>query len=108
MLERGRLKLGVGAALLLLSCAGSSAPHDAPCAPDEYRYVDQQCDLTTEGWICTEDGRRGDGLCYQRCETNDGCSSAYPCVRIGLFAGGDYYCNETVKVCAAREDADCP
>lgn len=83
----------------------SSAPHAAPCAAGEFHYVDQMCGLVPDGGVGCSD--TGDGLCYAKCRSSADCSSGYDCVTLGLYNGGDYNCNATVKVCATFQST-CP
>jgi len=79
---------------------GTSAPHAAPCAADEYHYVDQACGNVPDGGgpPCQT---VGDGLCYQRCATTADCSIGFGCEQLGLFDHNDTCCSATVNVCAS-------
>ena len=96
----------VPAVLWLASCGASSAPHDLPCASDEFYYLDTMCAPGAGGTLDCE--RVGDRLCYQRCESDADCTSGYRCATIGLYANGAADCAQTVKVCADQQDTVCP
>lgn len=50
----------------------------------------------------------GDGLCHLRCNSDDDCPDAAPnCHVLGLFNGGDFSCNKTVKICGTANQDDC-
>lgn len=84
---------------------------DADCESDEFRFVDRVC-----GPPSRVDGgsrncsRRGNGRCYQRCETDADCTNPDRphCSVLGLFASGDYSCNNSVKICRSTCLNECP
>ena len=84
----------------------NSAPHPAPCAANEYRYVDTSCQSLPGdgGTSCTD---MGDGLCYHGCRTTPDCSSGYYCKSIGLYVGGATCCAETANVCVRCQGLSC-
>ncbi|MBN1773302.1 MAG: hypothetical protein JXB32_18715 [Deltaproteobacteria bacterium] len=53
--------------------------------------------------------QQGDLTMYIRCSSNeDCCESARPyCSVLGLFNGGDWNCNGTVRVCRDERADDC-
>ncbi len=51
----------------------------------------------------------GDGASHVVCETDRDCPAQAPFCRIlGLYSGGNYSCNQTIRVCRSLDHNDCP
>jgi hypothetical protein len=107
----GAIALGV---LPFSGCGGSSAEdancselaHGPACPTGYFYFTDRACQAG--GFGCQE---HGDLLCHKSCtsdsDCDEGCRSH--CRQIGLFSGGDYGCNSTVKICREDDSQDiCP
>src|SRR3954464_7962106 len=94
------------ACLTLVACGGSPARTCTPVA--DFVYLDQRCDAPSPSGAvtCTQ---VGDGACHLRCDRDDECPPAAPyCATLGLFAGGDFSCNASVRICRGSAKNDCP
>jgi hypothetical protein len=50
----------------------------------------------------------GTGECYERCTSGAQCPDDAPfCRTLGLFSGGDFNCNLSVRVCRPVDQNDC-
>ena len=77
------------------------------CSTDGFIYRDLRCDapLPDGGMSCVEVGT---GDCYARCTTDANCSADAPfCQLLGLYGGGDFNCNASVRVCRPVDRNDC-
>jgi hypothetical protein len=86
------------------ACAG---PAQRSCGAEDFVYNDLVCETPTPsgGTTCTP---VGDGLCHLRCTTDADCVSEAPFCRIlGLYAGADFSCNDTVRICRDVDRNDC-
>ncbi|MGE5049144.1 MAG: hypothetical protein ACM3PC_11275 [Deltaproteobacteria bacterium] len=79
------------------------------CGPAEFTWNDQRCSAPLPDGApasCTE---VGDGKSYLRCSAECECpASAAECGTLGLFNGGDFACNASVRICMATARHDCP
>ena len=77
------------------------------CSTDAFIYRDSRCDAPSidGGARCVE---VGNGDCYARCTMDGQCStSARFCRTLGLYSGGDFVCNSSIRVCRAMDLNDC-
>ena len=95
------------------ACSGPGPKEVLPPCPDGYfQYMDELCSGPRESdggyhGSCTE---KGDKKCYRLCESSGDCGDDFNgpnCSRLGLFNGGDWNCNESVKVCRQKQADDC-
>jgi hypothetical protein len=96
-----------GLAALIAISLGCGA-RDRTCdAAVDFIYRDARCGILPNGpGPCTE---VGDGLCHLRCDADRDCPSSAPnCHVLGLFQGGDFSCNASVRVCGHAERDECP
>src|SRR4051812_3468156 len=91
------------------SASGQGAPGSTDCASDlgTFVFTDEQC-----GGLAHDGGAScnsvGDGQTYSRCASDADCCGTTPhCAVVGLYAGGDYNCNATVRVCMHEPRRDC-
>lgn len=115
-----RLGWGIGLGILMVAC---DDPTDArETGPPEIPRTRAACD--EEGWTWVEDptsnGPPGsDGSipvgptmveCVIPCASDADCDdTGLPfCSTKGLYRGGDYYCNGTMKVCREARQNQCP
>lgn len=82
------------------------APQNGQCADTEYLHDDPICGFTAEHQrMCSPNG---DGLCHLQCETDADCGEVgVYCSVQGLFAGGDFGCNNTIRICRTKQANDC-
>jgi hypothetical protein len=86
---------------LVSSCGASQAPQ-APL----FVYRDTYCGLAVDGGTCFD---VGDGRMYPVCSSDSNCSPGEPFCRVlGLFHGGDFNCNASVKICRTVDRDECP
>ena len=93
-------------ALSTILVAGCGAAQQ-PCSTDPFIYRDQRCDaaLPDGGGSCVE---VGSGECYARCTMDAQCpADARFCRLLGLYSGGDFNCNASVRVCRPVDHNDC-
>ncbi len=98
------VRLVVAIALFAAACGRPSRT----CGAQDFIYVDQSCSLLPPG---DKLGCRdvGDGLCHLRCGSDGDCPDAVPyCRTLGLYSGGDYSCNGSVRICRDADQNDCP
>ena len=89
---------------MLIAACGAGQP---PCPNDAFIYRDLRCDAPVPdgGSRCVEVGT---GECYSRCTGNAQCSTSAPfCRTLGLYGGGDFNCNSSVRVCRPTDFDDC-
>ena len=86
-------------------CEADTGPPPDSCEPGQYQYEDTLCS-PPPGDQCEP---YGDGRCYDLCETDADCTdSCRPyCRTLGLFAGGDWGCNEWRYVCQSTTFDEC-
>src|SRR2546423_15662012 len=95
------------AVVLSSMIAAASAAGQPPCSTDGFIHRDERCDapLPDGGIHCVEVGT---GDCYARCTTDANCSADAPfCRLLGLYSGGDFNCNASVRVCRPVDRNDC-
>src|SRR3954462_5419362 len=74
----------------------------------DFVYRDTSCGSVSPGdpVTCQE---VGDGLCHLRCSSDGDCPAFAPnCHVLGLFQGGDFKCNGSVRVCGQLDRDECP
>jgi hypothetical protein len=99
------MRLGLAALIAISLGCGT---RDRTCDPAvDFIYRDARCGILPNGpGPCTE---VGDGLCHLRCDSDGDCPSSAPkCHVLGLFQGGDFSCNASVRVCGHAERDECP
>src|SRR5437762_2273475 len=95
-----RASLVVLLALMMVRCGGGR---------DEcgFVYRDRACSAPTPG-VAPACAEIGDGLCHATCASDADCPADHPfCRELGLYAGGDFNCNDKVLVCRAEDRDDC-
>ena len=95
-------------AIAIVLCAAACGRPSRTCGAEDYIYVDRSCNLQPPG---DHLGCRdvGDGLCYLRCGSDRDCPEAVPyCRTLGLYSGGDFNCNGSVRICREADRSDCP
>ena len=99
-----RMALGVLFAMSL-GCGRPSRTCDAAV---DFVYRDRICGALRPGAgpaTCTE---VGDGLCHLRCQSDGDCPDSAPnCHAVGLFLGGDFGCNGSVRICGQATRDEC-
>ena len=92
-----------GTALFLLAACGGR--HGSQERTFVYRDTACQAPAPDGGTSCRE---VGDGATYQVCEASSECPPSAPhCRTLGLYLGGDYSCNSSVRVCRPIDRDDC-
>lgn len=74
---------------------------------ERFVYHDLRCSLPPPGGSpsCQE---VGDGLSYVKCTADSECPASDPFCRVlGLFNGGGYSCNASVRICRLVDRNDC-
>lgn len=86
---------------------GDTTAYERECQDTDFVYTDEICGPPRDGGSQCED--YGDGKCYARCESDSDCTEAARphCSVLGLYNGGDYNCNDSVKVCHSESFEDC-
>jgi hypothetical protein len=102
------LSRALSLASLLAVLAGCGATAGRQCLAEEYVHSDRRGGPLPDGGSHSEPV--GDGGTYLRCATDaDCCEPDRPyCRTLGLYQGGDYSCNGSVRVCDAQPRNDCP
>jgi hypothetical protein len=91
---------------LLAGCDETRSPS---CTAGDFLYDDQSCRALPPDAGTTDCVQQGDLTLYRRCTTAaECCEPERPyCSVLGLFNGGDWNCNATVRVCRDRQADDC-
>lgn len=93
------LTIGVMLTASIVGC-GSSPP------PELFVYHDLRCGVTADGGTGCEDV--GDGLSHPVCTSDSQCTREVPfCRTLGLYKGGDFICNGSVRICRPVDHDDC-
>jgi hypothetical protein len=91
----------------MMILAGCGADQQ-PCSTDAFIYRDLRCDAPSPdgGMHCVE---AGSGESLTRCTTDAQCCStnAQFCRTLGLYSGGDFVCNSSIRVCRPIDRNDC-
>src|SRR5919204_972123 len=90
-------------AMLVASCGVGQQPYPS----GGFIYEDQLCDAPSPdgGVHCVE---VGNGESYARCTMDAQCPAQAPfCRLLGLYGGGDFNCNFSVRICRATTRDDC-
>jgi hypothetical protein len=96
---RRRAKSGL-LLLLAASCGGT--------AQKTFVYQDLRCDLPLPDAGAAQCHEVGDGATYLECKVDADCPAGAPfCRTLGLFKGGDFNCNATVRICRPTAQDDC-
>ena len=103
-----RLRVASGLLLLLAASCGGTA-QTAQTAQKTFVYQDLRCDAPLPddagAGQCHE---VGDAATYLLCSADGECPPATPfCRTLGLFKGGDFNCNATVRICRSTALNDC-
>jgi len=94
-------------ALAIALCVAACGRPARTCGAEDFVYVDQSCGQVPGGTPACE--QVGDGLCHFRCGSDGDCPEAVPfCRTLGLFSGGDFNCNASVRICRETDRDDCP
>jgi hypothetical protein len=94
-------------ALAIALCVAACGRPARTCGAEDFVYVDQSCGQVPGGTPACE--QVGDGLCHFRCGSDGDCPEAAPyCRTLGLFSGGDFNCNGSVRICREVDRNDCP
>ena len=105
--------IGLLAVVSLIACSAGPVPpsssSDGGCTSGDFLYNDRSCGTCAPDAGCSSAAcaQHGDGLCYRRCSSDIECGIGTRCAVLGLFAGGDYGCNQRVRVCSTKEKDDC-
>jgi hypothetical protein len=71
-------------------------------------YQDLQCAAPLPDGGAGQCHEVGDGATYLECASDGDCPGATPfCRTLGLFKGGDFNCNATVRICRPAAHDDC-
>jgi hypothetical protein len=98
------MRIVVALSAIIVSACGADQPR---CSTNGFIYRDLRCDapLPDGGGSCVE---VGSGDCYPRCAIDAQCSADAPfCRLLGLYSGGDFNCNASVRVCRPVDRNDC-
>jgi hypothetical protein len=95
-------------------------PTGGTCGAGKFLYEDESCPgikgarhvneldggSVDDASVCHE---MGDGLCHTKCETDKDCKDPCRphCTDVGLWSGGDYGCNGTVRMCSDQVQDYC-
>lgn len=101
------------------ACSGSAVCEGEAAAPlavadadgelrcEEGRFLHSDFLGSPEGGFPPE--QKGSLRCYETCRSDADCND--PCLPHcsvqGLFSGGDYSCNATIRLCRTQADDDC-
>jgi hypothetical protein len=89
-------------------CTSPSALPSPPCPTGSFLYDDSIGGPNPTGDFTPSDPV-GDQLCHHLCETDTDCTDPCrpSCHTLGLFHGGDYNCNLTVRICGTDSADEC-
>ena len=100
----------VSASFVVTACDESSPDNGGSgdggsCGEGYFYYTDKQCGVphpeSSEESTCAE---AGDLKCHKRCLSDADCADENDkhCVLQGLNSGGDFICNDTVRICLSN------